>query len=167
MSKISLIKSEKGKSNGNEMLMFPCWRLDNDTRWRYKDITWFLSIYRANWYLRYCRLILAIQIRFIWPPALLYGRRSLAFGPRPSCSDIFMVFLSFKTGYLIYLFITWNNSIIGSALIIIYDEYYEPKSKIKAHELVTFTRARKTNKNNLTYLFHAKTWLDLFFNISH
>ena len=98
---------------------------------------------------------------------LLYGRRSLAFGPRPSCSDIFMVFLSFKTGYLIYLFITWNNSIIGSALIIIYDEYYEPKSKIKAHELVTFTRARKTNKNNLTYLFHAKTWLDLFFNISH
>ena len=41
VSKISLIKLTRGTSNGNEMLIFPCWRLDNDTRWRYKDITWF------------------------------------------------------------------------------------------------------------------------------
>ena len=73
----------------------------------------------------------------------------------------------FQNRLSVYLFITWNNCIISSALIIIYDEYYKPKSKVKAYELVTFTRARKTNKNNLTHLFHTKTWLDLFFNISH
>ena len=48
-------------------------------------------------------------------------------------------------------FIIWNNSIIDSALIIIYHEYYVylRKPKIKAH---------LSQANNLTYLFHLKTW---------
>ena len=60
----------------------------------------------------------------------LSSLRPLVSGPQPYHTALGPRFLAlhfwkFKADCLLYLFIIWNNSIIGSALIIIYHKYYE------------------------------------------